>query len=184
MHIADALSRAFIVDTAEECEIMQFRRNLETVNMMDSLPVSRGIIQEMQHNVSKDSGMQQLRRTIIEGWPSENTTLPESVKPYFQIREELTVSDGLIFRGHRVVVPPLQRASMLRTIHSSQCGVNACRRRARDSLYWPSMNAQIKDFITTCEICRSIDMKQQKETLHLHEVPDRRWAKVAVDLFV
>lgn len=45
------------------------------------------------------------------------------------------------------------------------------------------MNEQIKTFIVKCDICRSVDMKQQKETLQPHEVEGRPWAKVGTDLF-
>ena len=33
------------------------------------------------------------------------------------------------------------------------------------------------------DVCRAFDRKQPKETLIPHEVPDRPWAKVGVDLF-
>ena len=45
------------------------------------------------------------------------------------------------------------------------------------------MNEHIKTFVTKCDICRSVDYKQQKETLRPHEVTDRPWAKVGTDLF-
>ena len=45
------------------------------------------------------------------------------------------------------------------------------------------MSSEVKDFIVKCDISRSVDNKQQKETLIPHEVPDRPWAKVGVDLF-
>lgn len=45
------------------------------------------------------------------------------------------------------------------------------------------MSSEVKDFILKCDICRSVDNKQQKETLISHDVLDRLWAKVGVDLF-
>ena len=53
----------------------------------------------------------------------------------------------------------------------------------RECFYWPGMNAEIKNSISRCDVCRSCDTKQAKETLYPHEVPDRPWVKVAVDLF-
>lgn len=46
------------------------------------------------------------------------------------------------------------------------------------------MNSEVKDFIQQCEVCRSTDVKQQREHLQPHDIPTRQWAKVAVDLFV
>lgn len=45
------------------------------------------------------------------------------------------------------------------------------------------MTEQIKTFISKCEICRSLDVRQQKETLQPHVVTHRPWAKVGTDLF-
>ena len=72
---------------------------------------------------------------------------------------------------------------MLRRIHMSHMGVEGCLRRARECVRWPAMSSEVKDFILKCDICRSVDNKQQKETLISHDVPDRPWTKVGVDLF-
>ena len=101
---------------------------------------------------------------------------------YFDVRDELTVQHGLIFKGERVVIPTSLRLDMIKRIHSSRIGVEGCLRRARESLHWPGMNSQVKDFIRRCETCRTYEQKQQKETLISHEIPNRLWSKVGVDL--
>lgn len=45
------------------------------------------------------------------------------------------------------------------------------------------MNTETRDFISQCEICRSLDDKQCKETLISHEVPEKPWRKNACDIF-
>ena len=45
------------------------------------------------------------------------------------------------------------------------------------------MSGEIKQFIEMCDVCRAFDRKQPGETLISHEVPDRPWAKVGVELF-
>ena len=49
-------------------------------------------------------------------------------------------------------------------------------------MYWPGMSSEIQQFIEKCDVCRTFDKEQQKGTLVPHEVPDRPWAKVSVDL--
>ena len=50
------------------------------------------------------------------------------------MRDELSVLDGLIFKGERVVVPKAARSGFLKSIHNSHLGVNGCLNRARVSL--------------------------------------------------
>jgi transposase InsO family protein len=45
------------------------------------------------------------------------------------------------------------------------------------------MNAELKDYIMKCRICRNHESAQAKEPLISHEVPNRPWAKVGTDLF-
>ena len=104
--------------------------------------------------------------------------------PYFNVRDELSVSEGLIFRGERVVIPKSMRKGMIERLNSSHLGENSCLKRARECLYWPNMNSEVKDYIKKCDVCRSMGTRQQKEPLHQHEVPDRPWSKVGADLFV
>ena len=89
---------------------------------------------------------------------------------FFNFRDELTVQHGVIYRGERVVVPLKLRKDMIQRIHSSHIGIEGCLRRARVSLYWPRMDAQVRDYIQSCETCLSTGSKQQKETMIPHEV--------------
>ena len=55
--------------------------------------------------------------------------------------------------------------------------------RATECIYRPGLSSEIKQFIETCDVCRAHDKRQPKETLISHEVPERPWAKVGIDLF-
>ncbi len=50
-------------------------------------------------------------------------------------------------------------------------------------MYWPSMNCELRHWISTWEPCRLFEISLGKETLVNHGVPQRSWEKVAVDLF-
>ena len=95
----------------------------------------------------------------------------------------MSIQDGLIFKGERVVVPRASRSELLRRIHSSHLGVNGCLNRARECLYWPGVTADIKNYVSTCETCREYEQGQVKETIMSPETPDRPWQRKAADLF-
>ena len=108
---------------------------------------------------------------------------PSIISPYFNTRDEMSIQDGLIFKGERVVVPRASRSELLRRIHSSHLGVNGCLNRARECLYWPGMTADIKNYVSTCEASREYEQGQVKETIMSPETPNRPWQRVAADLF-
>ena len=75
------------------------------------------------------------------------------------------------------------RKRMLQALHASHKGIESTLRRARETIYWPNMKSDIKDFTSKRETCASYSTRQQKETLISHEVPDRPCAKISTDLF-
>ncbi|XP_041376696.1 uncharacterized protein K02A2.6-like [Gigantopelta aegis] len=103
------------------------------------------------------------------------------IKPYWNIIEQITYIDELLLKGDCIIVPECMRKEM--QIHRSHLGIEKCLRRAREILYWPSMNSQIRDIVSQCGICCHYRNKQQKESLHSHEIPERPWQVVTSDLF-
>lgn len=72
---------------------------------------------------------------------------------------------------------------MLRQIHSSHIGGDACYSQACETLYWPCMQAEIKDFVSNCSTCNEFAHNQQKETMLSYDIPIRSWQIVSMDLF-
>ena len=81
----------------------------------------------------------------MNGWPENRDDVPVMVREYFNHRDEVTVQNGILYKGMKVIVPKVMRPLMLNRIHSSHLGADACVRRARDTLYWPGMQAEIKE---------------------------------------
>ena len=113
---------------------------------------------------------------------SRKSELHPDVTPYFPMRDELAITDGLIFKGERLVVPKSLRSEIKDNIHLGHSGIEGCLRRARECVYWPGMNAEIKNWILSCETCRTYETSNRKETLMSHDLPERKWQKVGIDL--
>ena len=62
-----------------------------------------------------------------------------------------------------MIVPLLLRPVMREEIHNSHLGIQACLRRARQCVFWPAMNAEIKDNISECEICQSSGLEKMPD---------------------
>ena len=82
-----------------------------------------------------DRVLQELGKVIMEGWPNDRRRVPCRLLPYFSYRDEVTIQDGVIFRGERIVIPSSLRKSMKEKVHAGHIGINSSLRRARDLIY-------------------------------------------------
>ena len=117
---------------------------------------------EIQQATESDDTLRALKDIILHGWPEECSQTPAQVTPYFSIRDELSLQDGVIFRGQRMVIPSSLRRDMKQEPHASHLGVGSCLRRARETIFWLGMSTEIKEMVATCETCRKYETSNQK----------------------
>lgn len=152
--------------------------------MITYLPISAERLSAIRDATKEDDKLQRVIKLILSGWPKNKRDIALDIQHYFAFQDELSFQDGVVFRGERAVIPDTLIADLTCRIHSSHLGVEGYLRRARECVYWQGMNEQIKTFISKCDICRSVDPKQQKETLRPHDVSYRPWSKVGTDLYL
>ena len=96
--------------------------------------------------------------------------------------DELTIQDGVIFRGERIVIPFSLRKSMNEKVHAGHIGTDSSLRRARDLIYWPQMSTDIRHYIETCGVCAPYADKQTAESMVMTQTPDLPWQNIWTDL--
>ena len=79
--------------------------------------------------------------------------MQNEAQPYFKWRDELVIYEDIIFKGDKIVIPQKLRRRMLAELHKSHIGIQGCLRRARESMFWPGMNSDIKNIVQTCNTC-------------------------------
>ena len=178
MFLADTLSRAFLPDVSA-CE---FSRSLEDVDHTITLALSEDHLQQVKHMSADDPVLQVLREVIRHGWPESKSDVPESIHAYYDFRDELTVQDQLVFKGQLLVVPAAMRKEMMAVAHATHIGTEGCIRRARDSMYWPRMTTELKEYVSKCDICLAHRATPGKEPLMQHDFEGRPWHKIGADL--
>ena len=173
MFIADFLSRACLEDVTSS-------DSYDYISQIVHLPIRKERLCKIQN--ASNSTLQRIADIITRGWPEDRKNLPQKAIPYFHFRDELSVQDGLIFKGSRTVVPAETRKEIHEALHIPHCGIEESLRRACKCVYWPGMNSDLKEYFQKCELCNSHGQKQQKETLVSHEATDRPFEKIGVDL--
>ena len=171
--LADTLSRASLNEVPPEGDDLQ-------VNMLERISITDTKYAELQENTANE--LHELYTIIQAGWPETKQQVPHSIRQYWDTRDELAVTDGVIYRGMRIVIPPSMRPAMLELVHGTHLGIVKCKQRAREALYWPGMSAQIEEKVKSCTICHDYAAAQQKEPLIPSAIPDLPWARAASDI--
>ena len=176
MHIADLLSRSYLPD-ASECD------SFDHVYAVDYIPVRSERLSKMRKATQDNDVLQMLITVVQEGWPDDKTLLPPQVMLYFHCHDEIAVNDGLVLKGSHVIVPESMWKEITEALHTAHIRVESTLRRARECVYWPSMNSDIK-MISQCEICNKHNTSQQRESLMTHDPSESVWPfqKIGVDL--
>ena len=73
-------------------------------------------------------------------------------------------------KGKRVVILTSCRESIMGDLHKSHKGINKAMSLAMTYVYWPSMEADVTDYIERCLTCIN-SSHLPVETMHPHEVP-------------
>ena len=140
-------------------------------------------LSEIKQQTSADPVLNQLRETIFVGWPEDQKSLPTDLREYWSYRDELSIEDGMIVKGERILIPETVRESILKNLHTGHLGIVKTQLRARRDVFWPNMNQAIERMCKACEVCQEKQRTQTAEPLLPTEIPSGPWKILGTDLF-
>ena len=170
MCVTNVLSHTLVIAKSGQS---LFINCLELVTGKEHSNVSYSCSADICMATSNDPVFQTLTKVILEGWPNLRANMQLVVCAYFNVRDELTVDSGLIYKGTRIVIPKSLRQVMLAKAHGGHVGMEGCIRHLKEALFWPGMVADAKAFIGNCDTCLSIQDLPRKEPLLSHSFPMR-----------
>lgn len=179
LYLADALSRASIDDKEN---VMQEELEAQVGLITESINITRNQVERFIEETKKDKTLQNVIKLVRTGWPDQKNAVPDSAKPYFTFKEDLHEIKELLFKNNCLVVPTSLRSEMLEKIHFNHMGIEKCKLRARECLYWPGMSNDIENLVTNCEACAKYQRLNRKEPLKPWQVPEAPWQVLGTDL--
>lgn len=188
LYLADMLSRASLPRESSNLDASEknyeiFAAQLERVDHARNVKVSDPKLQQIRKLTQMDPELLTLMKVVLSGWPDEKEDVPPNIQDYYNFRDEITLQDGILYKGSKVIIPTIMRDLTLMRIHGSHQGAEACIRKARDIVFWPRITAEIKEVCQNCETCAKFVQKQQKEPMQSHKIPDLPWQIVSQDIF-
>ncbi|XP_065073526.1 uncharacterized protein K02A2.6-like [Ochlerotatus camptorhynchus] len=173
--IADMLSRAAIADGDDTS------KEIYDVYALEYIPISDDRIQQIKVESKQDPEIQTIIQFVIDGWPSRSE-VPESLQVYWPFREEFSTHNGLVFRNDRILVPRSLQKEILERLHQSHSGIEATTKLARDTVFWPGINDQIRQKVQQCDICTKFSPNQQPQPMQSHQIPSYPFQKLSMDI--
>lgn len=144
---------------------------------------SPGKLQEIRYATEDDKELRSVADFVITGWPRREEAVPASLLPYYQVRSELSVVDGLLIFRDRIVIPTTLRSEMLSRLHESHQHISKTRERANGAIWWPGISKDIRTLVETCQVCLQRRPTQREQPLRPIPLPGRPWAQLGMDLF-
>ena len=177
LYVADTLSRAYLPNESVPASVAA----ISEASSAENLAMSANRLKRLRTASRKDASLQHVAKLVEKGWPARHE-VTDIAMPYYSVRSLLTLDNDLLFKDNQLVVPSSMRDEMMDCAHKSHGGIGACLRRMRECIFWPGMSKNMKERISTCEICLSHADSQMKEPIIQHDIGETPWSKIGADL--
>ncbi|XP_062704678.1 uncharacterized protein K02A2.6-like [Aedes albopictus] len=116
---------------------------------------------------------------LTSGWADD--AVRSGAKKYIPFQNDLTLLEGYVVRGCRIVIPQDLRGRMLQLAHEGHPGETLMISRLRDRVWWPGMDEDARKTVKSCEGCRLVSRPSAPEPMRRRLMPKEPWVDVAMD---
>lgn len=134
-------------------------------------------IEEIKDETAKDVTLQEVMKSLAsQKWPS-------SLVQYQALSKELGISNGVLIREERLILPEKLRSRALKIAHCGHPGKVTMKRSLREKVWWPGFDRDIDKEVEECLGCRAVSRQDPPEPMQRRDLPERAWEEIAIDFF-
>ena len=178
---ADALLRAPLSQELPADQQLRIDSDIYVSAILQNLPVTDKRLTEIKKVQELDALCETVKQACMHGWP-EQSKLKGEIKKYAPEASNLTIQDGILLYDDRLVIPTSFQQEILVKLHAGHQGIQKCKKRAHESVWWPGIGKAITQFMEKCPTC-SIYRQRPYEPIITSTLPQHPWQRVATDLF-
>ena len=145
-------------------------------SQVHALPVTA---QKVKKETRNDPLLAKVYNYALRGWPQHCTD--DQLKPFATRKDELTLHDGCILWGSRVIIPKSLQATLLHELHEGHLGMVRMKALARSYFWWPRLDTDIETTARSCNGCQQSQKNPATAPLHPWEWPAQPWQRLHVD---
>ena len=172
---ADSLSRLPLPDCEPEEDNSV---ELMYIAQFDNLPITSDRVRQ---ETSRDPIMCRVHEYVVSGWNVHVKPDDKDFYPFFSRKDELTVHNGCLLWGMRVIVPSKLREQILTDLHVGHIGVVKMKALARSLIWWPGLDTEIEAIASKCAGCQEYKRAPPAAPIHPWEWPTRPWERIHID---
>ena len=131
---------------------------------------------ELRSATRSDVILSKVLRYTKYGWPA---SVPDSLKPYFYRRNELTLEEDCVLWGARVVVPKKLQERVLKELHTIHIWESPKLKLWQEVMF--GGRNSILQLVHSCTHCQANQATLQAAPLHPWLWPSRPWQRIHVD---
>ncbi|XP_050524295.1 uncharacterized protein K02A2.6-like [Daktulosphaira vitifoliae] len=120
-----------------------------------------------------------LHATKTDEW-SDDFTINE-LKPYLIRKNEISLEQGYLLWGYRVIIPQKFKKNILAELHLCHIGMTSMKGLARQYFWWATIDKDIENKVRDCYECINVRPNPPKSTITPWRWPQRPWTRVHCD---
>lgn len=135
-------------------------------------------IDDVRTNTQNDPQLQKLMKAILTGdWTDSD------VSDFMTVRNELTVCNGIVLRGNRIVIPQALKMKAVDLAHIGHQGIVKTKQLLRQKVWFPRIDTLAEQCVKSCIPCQAATSRPKtREPLRMTKLPSAPWEEVAIDL--
>ena len=111
-----------------------------------------------------------------QGCPAQSS---EALAPYINRKYEISIEDGCILWGKRVIIQKCSQTEVLKELHRE--GICRMKAMARAHFWWPKLDKAIEELTHGCQSCQAVKSGPPAAPMHPWSWPTKPWHRVHVD---
>ena len=135
-------------------------------------------LEDIRRETANDEFLSKLSACVKSGKWSEY----RKHKAIYNMQQELSLFEGVILRGNRIVIPSTPQERILKLAHETHLEIVKIKQLLRPKFYWLGMDKDIERFVSRCEICAVNQPLNLNTPLQPVLLPNGPWKKGAVDI--
>ena len=136
-------------------------------------------IEEVRQETQKNALMMEVMNMIMGEKPWRKD---QELWPFKLIKEELSINNGLLLRGDRIVIPRRLQKKIIHIAHRSHQGILKTKALLRETIRFPGIDRQVEQAVHECIPCQAATRsKSTQAPLKMTILPDGPWEELSAD---